>query len=119
MARGSNPYSIGVAGRINFELDPSSQLRQFRREDEEAKAPHTLPYEMGELPQYYANIVENAFQAARTIDTLLKSENFENHKELFKLKTNTEKMLVYLMENVDEILSKFVIGSDKVDNDGV
>jgi hypothetical protein len=110
-AKGQSPYSIGIMSiSINHDLDTVEQMAKYKQEEKEAKAPHTLPYEMGELPQYFGNMVENGVQAARTLETILKSENFENRKELEKLKNNLEKMIVYLMSNVDPILAKFTIG---------
>jgi hypothetical protein len=116
IGRGQSPYSIGIQPTaIQKELDTVSQMTKYKQDEKDAKAPHTLPYEMGELPQYFGNMVENGVQAARTLETLLKSENFEHRKELEKLKNNLEKMIVYLMSNVDPILQKFTIGAKEDD----
>lgn len=118
MARGSSPYSTGFAsGRIDFDLDPKVQMAQYKAEEEAAKAPHTLPYEMGQLPVYFGNMVDNGFEATKVLDTILESDAFENKEDLIKLKSNLEKMVVYLMKNVDPILSKFTIGvNSDIDN---
>jgi predicted ATPase len=112
-AKGQSPYSIGIApSSIDFDLDPTQQMRKYKREEKDARSPHVLPYEMGELPQYFANMVENGVQASRTIENILKSENFEHREELAKLKNNVEKAVVYLMKTVDPLLSKFTIGQN-------
>jgi hypothetical protein len=112
MAKGNSPYSTGFAsGKIDFDLNPKGQMFQYKTEEEAAKAPHTLPYEMGQLPQYFGEIVDNGFEAAKTLDSLLQTETYKNDPDLRKLKTNLEKILMYLMQNVDPILSKFTIGA--------
>ena len=38
-------------------------------------------------------------------------KEFKNKKQLLKLKDNTEKMVVYLLQNVDSTLEKYTIGA--------
>lgn len=112
MAKGDSPYSTGFAsGKVDFDIDPLVQMRQYKREEREThSAPNTLPYEMAELPQYYANIVDNGLQACKVLDDLLKNKNVKNKKHLLNLKRNTEKSIMYFLKTVDATLDKFVIG---------
>jgi hypothetical protein len=66
---------------------------------------------MGELPGYYGNMVDNGIQACKTLEVALKSKEFKNKKQLLRLKRNTEKMVVYLLQNVDSVLEKYTIGA--------
>lgn len=119
MAKGDSPYSTGFAsGKLDYNLDPLVQMRQYEREEKEThSAPHTLPYEMGELPQYFANMVDNGLQACKVMEDCLKSKNVKNKKALLKLKINTEKAVMYLLEHVDQTLDKFVIGANNEEDD--
>jgi hypothetical protein len=85
-------------------------MRKYKTDEKEAKAPHTLPFEFGELPQQMANIVDNAFAASKNLENLLKMEEFEKNGELIKLKGNLEKIIMYLLKNGDKTLEKFTIG---------
>lgn len=105
------PYQTGpLDGAVKHDLDPSQQMRQFKAEDEDAKADLILPYEMSQLPQYFAEMVDNGFQAGKTLEALISSENFDNRKDLLKLKNNVDKMVMYLVKTVDPLLSKYTIG---------
>lgn len=112
MAKGDSPYSTGFASsKIDNNLDPLVQMRQYEREEKEThSAPNTLPYEMGELPQYFANIVDNGLQACKVLEDLIKSKNVKHKKDLVTLKKNTEKAIMYFLKTVDPTLDKFVIG---------
>jgi hypothetical protein len=115
MSASNSPYSTAIAsGAIDFDfessLNPSEQMRKYKTDEKEAKAPHTLPFEFGELPQQMANIVDNAFAASRNLENLLKMEEFQKNGELIKLKGNLEKIIMYLMQNGDRTLEKFTIG---------
>ena len=115
MAGGKSAYSTGFAsGKIDHDLNPEGQMKQFKREEKESTAPNILPYELGALPNYYAEIVDNAISASKTLENLLRNGEYENDKDLQKLKNNTDKMIIYLSQNVDQVLDKFTIG-DKVD----
>jgi hypothetical protein len=118
MAKGDSPYSTGFAsGKLDYNLDPLVQMRQYEREEKEThSAPTTLPYEMGELPQYYANIVDNGLQACKVLEGLLKSKNVKHKESLINLKKNTEKAIMYFLKTVDPTLDKFVIGG-KMESD--
>lgn len=112
MAKGDSPYSTGFASsKIDNNLDPLVQMRQYKREEKEThSAPNTLPYEMAELPQYFANIVDNGLQACKVLEDLIKSKNVKHKKALITLKKNTEKSIMYFLKTVDPTLDKFVIG---------
>jgi len=114
MAKSSSPYSTTFAsGHIDYQqLNPDGQMRRYKTEEKEAQAPNTLPYEMGNLPTYFGEMVSNGFEACKLIDTLLKSPKYEDAEELVKLRNNTEKMVVYLIKNVDVILEQFTIGAE-------
>ena len=114
MSASNSPYSTAIAsGAIDFDfessLNPSEQMRKYKTDEKEAKAPHTLPFEFGELPQQMANIVDNAFAASKNLENLLKMEKFQK-RELIKLKGNLEKIIMYLLKNGDKTLEKFTIG---------
>lgn len=118
MAASNSPYSTALAsGQIehDFEnaLNPSEQMRKYKTEEEFAKAPQTLPYEFGDLPQYLAGVVDNAFQASSNLENILGMEDYKGDKELLKLKLNLEKIVVYLMKNGDKMLRKHTISPDK------
>lgn len=115
-SKGTSPYSTSLASsQINFDLKPDQQMDKYKREEEEAKAPYTLPYELGELPGYFADMVDSGFNAAKTLDNVMRIEKYKDRKELLKLKNNLEQMVSYLMKNVDPILTKFTIGNDSED----
>ncbi len=121
MAKGKNPYSTTFAsGDIKFDLDTTQQMRKYKQEEKEThSAPNTLPYEMGSLPIYFGEMVNNGIQAAKTLEDVLQNKNVEHKEELLKLKKNTEKMVMYLLQNVDSVLDKYTIGFKNRDNDEV
>lgn len=108
-----SPYSTKFAsGEIDYDHDPRTQMKNWKKEEKETHyAPNVLPYEMANLPEYYGNMVDNGIQACKTLEVALKSKDFKNKKQLLKLKDNTEKMVVYLLQNVDSVLEKHTIGS--------
>jgi hypothetical protein len=112
-SKGESPYSTALANsHIDFDLNPEHQMAKYKAEEEFAKSPYTLPYEMGDLPSYFADMVDSGFNAARTLDNVLKIEKYKENKDLMKFKNNLEKMVAYLMQNVDPVLSKFTLGKD-------
>ena len=118
MAASNSPYSTALAsGHIDHDfesaLNPSQQMRQYKAEEENAKAPQTLPYEFGDLPQHLAAIVDNAFQASSNLENIINMEDYKGDKELTQLKINLEKIVMYLMKNGDKVLRKFTIAPDK------
>jgi len=117
--KGQNPYSTKfVSGEIDHDLDPSTQMRNFKREEKETHTgPNTLPYEMGTLPDYFGAMVDNGIQASKVLENVLKTKDVKNKKELYKLKKNTEKMVVYLLETVDYTLEKYTIGAHHRDDE--
>jgi hypothetical protein len=111
--RGTSPYSTEIArSAIDYDLNPTAQMLQYKREEEGALAPLALPYEMSELPQMFADMVDSGFSAAKIIENILKSQNFEgDSKKLEKLKINIEKIVIYLLKNVDSTLYTYTIGA--------
>lgn len=108
---GKSSYSTGFAsGHIDHDLNPEGQMKQYKTEEKEAKAPTILPYEFQELPENFATIVDNAIRASKTMENLLRNGQYENDPDLMKLKDNTDKIIVYLTQNVDITLDKFTIG---------
>jgi hypothetical protein len=118
-AKGDSPYSTKFASPdIDHDLDTSSMMKKYKKEEREThNGPNALPYEMQNLPTYYGQMVDNGMQAAKTIEDILKTKDVEHKKELLKLKKNTEKMVLYLMQNVDYVLEKYTIGSKHVMDD--
>jgi len=108
-----SPYSTKFAsGEIDHDRDPRTQMKVWKKEEKETHyAPNVLPYEMGELPEYFGNMVDNGIQACKNIETALKTKDFKNKKKLLTLKRNTEKMVVYLLKNVDSTLENYTIGA--------
>ena len=108
-----SPYSTKFAsGKIDHDLNPTTQMKQFKREEKDTHyAPNILPYEMGNLPEYYSTMVDSGIQASKILETVLKSKEVRHKKELLKLKKATEKIVVYLLKNVDSILEKQTIGA--------
>jgi hypothetical protein len=111
--KGQSPYSTEIAkSSLDYDMNPMAQMLQYKREEEEAKADLVLPYEMGEIPQYLADMTESGYRAASIMENILKSNNFQGDmKRLAKLKNNLEKMVVYLMQEVDPTLLTFTIGA--------
>jgi len=111
--KGESPYSTKFAsGDINHTLDTEGAFRQYKKEERETHTgPNTLPYEMGNLPQYFGMMVDGGMQAAKLIEDLLKTKDVEHKKSLLKLKRATEKMVLYLLQNVDPVLEKYTIGA--------
>lgn len=111
MTGGKSSYSTGFAsGAIDHDLNPEGQMKQYKSEEKDSTAPTILPYEFSELPVYYSTIVDNAIRASKTMENILRNGQHENDPDLQKLKNNTDKMIVYLTQNVDWILDKFTIG---------
>lgn len=119
MDKSKNPYSTSIAsGNINHDLDTAQQMQKYKQEERDThSAPNTLPYEMGNLPMYFGEMVNHGIQASKTIEDVLQNKNVEHKEELLKLKKNVEKMVMYLMENVDSVLDKFTIGYKLRDDD--
>lgn len=115
MARGDSPYSTHFATRkLDYSLNPKKQMRQYKKEELETHyADGMLPYEMGDLPKYFGDVVDNGIMASKSIDELLKNENLvdseEKYNALKKLKENTDKMVIYMINNVDKVLEEFTI----------
>jgi hypothetical protein len=109
----SSPYSTKFAsGEIDHDYDPRTQMKRFKAEEKETHyAPNILPYEMANLPEYFGNMVDSGIQASKILESLLKSKEIKHKKQLLQLKRNTEKMVVYLLKNVDSILEKHTIGA--------
>jgi hypothetical protein len=111
--KGRSPYSTEIVkSSLDYDMNPSSQMLRYKREEQEAKSPLTLPYEMSELPRLLADMVDSGFNASKIMDNVLNSENFKGDSErLEKLKRNLEKMVTYLMSESDKILMSYTIGN--------
>jgi hypothetical protein len=111
--KGNSPYSTDFAsGDIDYDLNPSTQMRIFKSEERKTHiGPNTLPYEISTLPQHFGDMVDSGIQASKILEDYLKTLDLEHEKELMRLKRNTEKMVLYLMQNVDYILEKQTIGA--------
>lgn len=114
----TSPYSTSfVQGDIDYDLDPTTQMRIFKREEKETHiGPNTLPYEMGQLPEYFGAMVDNGFQACKTMEAVLKTKNIKDKEDLYKLMRNTEKIILYLVKTVDTTLEKYTIGEKHRDD---
>lgn len=109
----NSPYSTKFAsGEIDHDLDTSQLMKQYKKEEKDThNAPNILPYELGDLPMHYGDLIDSGLQACKILETALKMKEIKNKKELAILKKNTEKMVVYLLQNVDSILEKQTIGA--------
>lgn len=109
----NSPYSTKFAsGEIDYDFDPNNQMRIWKAEEKDTHTgPNTLPYEMANLPTYYGTMVDNAFQACKTIRALLKTKDVKNPKALYKLLKNTEAIVTYLIKTVDPTLEEYTIGA--------
>lgn len=109
----SSPYSTKFAsGEIDHDLDPRTQMKKFKAEEKETHyAPNILPYEMANLPEYYGNMVDGGIQASKILESLLKNKEIKHKKQLLGLKKATDKIVMYLLKNVDSILEKQTIGA--------
>lgn len=116
MARNiQSPYSTKFfSGEIRRDYDPTTNMKMYKREERETHSPqNTLPYELATLPDYFGAIVTNAIEAGNTIDRVLDVKEFtdEEKKSLLKLKKATEKIIDYLVRNVDSTLEPLTIGN--------
>lgn len=108
----NSPYSTKFAsGQIENELDTTQMFKQYKKEEKDAEAPNILPYELGDLPMHFGDMVDAGIQACKILETALKMKEIKNKKQLSILKKNTEKMVIYLIQNVDSILEKQTIGA--------
>ena len=109
---GKAPYSTGFAtGKINHELNPEGQMHKYKSEERDThESSRVLPYELSTLPLLYAGVVDNAMQASKTLEGILREGKWENDPDLMKLKNNTDKALYYFMQTVDSTLDKHTIG---------
>lgn len=124
MAKGDSPFATGFASRkIDHNLKTDAQMKKYKTEEAlTSKGEPILPYEMANLPTYYADMVEGAISASKNLEEILKNPNLvpeeEEAEELRKLKNNTDKIIYYLLENVDKTLSQFTIQtSSRYDQD--
>ncbi len=109
----NSPYSTKFAsGEIDHGLDTTQMFKQYKKEEKEAEAPNILPYELGDLPMHFGDMVDAGIQACKMLEIALKMKEIKNKKSLAILKKNTEKMVVYLLQNVDSILEKQTIGAN-------
>ena len=109
----NSPYSTKFAsGEIDFDRDFNNLMRSWKAEEKEThQGPNTLPYEMANLPTYYGAMVDNAFQACKNIEAILKTKNIKNPESLYKLLKNTEEIVNYLIKTVDPTLEQYTIGT--------
>lgn len=114
MSKGDSPYVTAFAsGKVDMELDPSFQMKKYKAEEKETHdAPSVLPFELKDLPRYYAEVVDNGIRASKTIEDLIRAGQYENNKELVKLKRDTDKMIMHFMQTVDPTLDNFLIGDN-------
>lgn len=109
---GASPYSTSFLSKnIKMDLDPTAQMREYKKREQDAIPKNTLPFELSGLPNYFANMVDSGIQACKTIEDISKTPDYEDSEDLAKLKRNVEKMVVYLVQNVDHILEKYTIGA--------
>lgn len=111
----TSPYTTNfVQGQIDYDLNPKGQMMRYKTEERDTHiAPNTLPYEFGQLPMYYGDIIANAMEALAKLRQILSNPNIKNKKKLFKLYQNTEKIVTYLVKNVDSTLVEYTIGGKK------
>ena len=86
-------------------------MREYKKREEDAIPKNTLPFELSNLPNHFANMVDCGIQACKTLEDISKTPDYEDSEDLAKLKRNVEKMVVYLVQNVDHILEKYTIGA--------
>lgn len=114
----NSQYSTKFAsGEIDHGYDPKGQMQKFKREEKDTHyAPNILPYELGNVPQLYAQMIESGMQAAKAIEVALKSKEFHDKDDLARLLKNTEQMIAYLIKTVDPTLEKHTIGARHADD---
>jgi hypothetical protein len=112
-SKGVSPYSTDFAsGDIAYDYNANSQMKSWKKEELDTHiAPNFLPYELSSLPQYFGMMVDNGMRASQTIEDYLKVNDPKKYDELMKLKKNTDKIVFFLMKNVDAILEKVTIGA--------
>jgi len=120
MASKDSPYSTGfLSSNIDFDKDSEELFKKIQKEEELThQATAQLPFELSKLPEYFATMVDNGMRASINIENVLKSKNIKNKKELLKLKDNTDKMVRYLIMNVDRILDLYAIRAN-LDSDEI
>lgn len=115
MARNiQSPYSTKFhSGEFKREYDPTTNMKIYKREERETHSPQNiLPYELSLLPEYFGSIVTNSIEAGKTIERVLDIKEFSNEdrENLLKLKRATEKIVKFLVDNVDPTLEPLTIG---------
>lgn len=112
-------YSTGFAtGSIDHNLNPEGQMKKYKTEEREThEAPQILPYEFSALPQHYAEVVDNLISASKALENVLRDGKWENNPDLMKLKNNTDKAVMYFMQNVDVALDSVTVGGNMKENE--
>lgn len=110
-----NPYSTALAsGEIDYDFDsslnPSGQMKKYKKEEDAALAPDILPEEFQSLPENIATMIENAHDASRILNNVLKMADYADKKDLMTLQNNLQKVVYYFTKNTDQILGKYTIG---------
>jgi hypothetical protein len=105
------PYSTSILSKnVKMSLDPTAQMKAYRKQEEDAIPKNTLPFELSNLPNHFGNMVDSGIQACKAMEDIFKTPDYEDSEDLKKLKRNVEKMVVYLIKNVDIILENYTIG---------
>jgi hypothetical protein len=105
------PYSTSILSKnVKMSLDPTAQMKVYKKQEEDAIPKNTLPFELSNLPNHFGNMVDSGIQACKAMEDIFKTPDYEDSEDLKKLKRNVEKMVVYLIKNVDVILENYTIG---------
>lgn len=105
------PYSASLLPKnVKMSLDPTAQMKVYKKQEEDAIPKNTLPFELSNLPNHFGNMVDSGIQACKAMEDIFKTPDYEDSEDLKRLKRNVEKMVVYLIKNVDVILENYTIG---------
>ncbi len=109
-----SPYSTGfLSANINYDLNTLEQFKNLKKEEDATHPVQAfLPYELSALPQYCGEIVNNAMDASIAINAVLEQRNLKNPEPLEQLKKNLEKIIRYMIKNVDSTLDKYAIDAN-------
>lgn len=105
------PYSTSLLSKnVKMSLDPTEQMKAYKKMEMDAIPKNTLPFELSNLPNHFGNMVDSGIQACKAMEDIFKTPDYEDSEDLKKLKRNVEKMVVYLIKNVDVVLENYTIG---------
>ena len=105
-----SPYSTGLAtDAIQHSLPTTSQENKYSDEWKKRLGDKKLPHELQHIPDLIAPMVDNGVIVAGILQNAIDSVKHQSDEDLQALQIAIEKMIDYLIMNVDPILAKTAI----------